>query len=74
VMLRALGAGSALALACALVRVGFTARFHESPGALVLLACGALAGSVIHRSQLTLVKSWARTRPPPAPSDTTCPA
>jgi hypothetical protein len=74
VLLRALGAGTALALACALLRMSFAARLHESLGALVLLAGGALAGGMIHRSQLTLVKSWARTRPPPAPADSTCPA
>lgn len=70
VLLRALAAGAVLAL----LRMGFQARAHESLGVLVLLACGALAGGLIHRSQLTLVKSWARTRPPPAPADKACPA
>lgn len=73
ILWRALTGGAALAFGCALVRATVGADLGDNPGAIALPACGAVAGSAIHRSQLRLVKSWARTRPPPPLADSACP-
>jgi hypothetical protein len=68
--LRILGRVLALALPAAIFFAGLRSHTMGLPalGKIGLLTVGVLAGGVIHRAQLRLVRSWSRTtqRPPAA--------
>jgi VanZ family protein len=65
ILLRVLALSLPLVVCFALLSLGL--RADGLSGRLALLSAGALAGAVIHRAQLRLVRSWSRTTQRPAP-------